>query len=580
MRHFCTIGTMLMIAVLAACNPSVVEPIERPCRELAAIDSLLWTQPDSALTRLFLCYDTVSDRHYANLLLSELLYKNDYEQTNRSELLEAVAYYDSVFDPFLAARAHYINGVGYYERDSVVLACKEYLKAAETMEEHFTEKELVGKKAKFMALSLTRLYSLYSNQYLHEQALFFGKASLVFYQKYNASPRHLALMLDEIGSHYDMMNNCDSAAYYYEKSMSVLPDTNSLTYRDVATRQAFLVYKKEKDPGRSLDQLQKLLGQAESPEERLSRYSIIGAIFYHEKLYDSALVYLNMVFQESQRIDAKKQAAEWLVEIYKHQGESPELFAEFLVPFANKEENKSAVKSQLSELYNNHKQRMTGYQHQHKLIRQARKTLMVIIVLFLVLLCFFVLYRTNKKKKLRLEAQIQEEQYAHEIKQKALSRRLKRSNEALQIHKKRASDLAKEAEHKRKQAVWSSLDDFIKEDICQIILALLANKIIKREAKRGDYPELQLNDTQLQALSLAAEKHFSGFEKTLTDLYPKISRNGINQCLLYLLNLEDVQIAALLSCDYTTIKRRSLKMKEAFNTEKGPRQFVRELVLR
>ena len=136
--------------------------------ELSAIDSLMWQRPDSALTCLLPYFDTccrdgvhtvstTNDCHYANLLLAELLYKNDNPQLNRAELLRAVDYYDSLCcrdaarhvstDPilmFLDARAHYINGVGYYERDSVVEACQEYLKALEVMEERFEEKELVG----------------------------------------------------------------------------------------------------------------------------------------------------------------------------------------------------------------------------------------------------------------------------------------------------------------------------------------------------------------------------------------------------------------------------------------------------
>ena len=72
---------------------------------------------------------------------------------------------------FLDARAYYINGVGYYENDSVVEACKEYLKALKVMEERFEEKELVGKKAQFMAMSYTRLTTLFSDLYFHEQAI-------------------------------------------------------------------------------------------------------------------------------------------------------------------------------------------------------------------------------------------------------------------------------------------------------------------------------------------------------------------------------------------------------------------------
>ena len=99
---------------------------------------------------------------------------------------------------FLTARAHYINGVGYYERDSVVDACKEYLKALEVMESHFEEKELVGNKAIFMALTCTRLTDLYADDFLQEQALDFGKLSLKYYQKYDAQPSHIAWVLNSI----------------------------------------------------------------------------------------------------------------------------------------------------------------------------------------------------------------------------------------------------------------------------------------------------------------------------------------------------------------------------------------------
>lgn len=48
---------------------------------------------------------------------------------------------------------------GYYELDSIVEACEEYILALEIMEEHFDEKELVGKKVRFMALTYTHLTS-------------------------------------------------------------------------------------------------------------------------------------------------------------------------------------------------------------------------------------------------------------------------------------------------------------------------------------------------------------------------------------------------------------------------------------
>ncbi len=113
----------LALAVLVACNGDKQDPrlVEGPAKELSAIDSLLWRQPDSALALLqdyLACRDaacnvsnandtiiedvaryvstTAYDRHYANLLLAELLYKKYYAQTNRAELLQAVGYFDSL----------------------------------------------------------------------------------------------------------------------------------------------------------------------------------------------------------------------------------------------------------------------------------------------------------------------------------------------------------------------------------------------------------------------------------------------------------------------------------------------------
>ena len=176
------IGILLVLLLFPYCGGREVQPSKGKDNNahaaLAGIDSLMWRRADSAFALLqeFVIspeaeeLDTF-DGHYCQLLISELLYKNDCEQTNREELLQAVSYFDSLVREapplqrgagglktpqfpdlndnitFLDSRTHYITGVGYYEKDSVVQACAEYLKALETMEEHFEEKDLVGKKA-------------------------------------------------------------------------------------------------------------------------------------------------------------------------------------------------------------------------------------------------------------------------------------------------------------------------------------------------------------------------------------------------------------------------------------------------
>ena len=584
--------------------------------ELSAIDSLMWQQPDSALTLLLPCFDTCCaaeyDRHYANLLLAELLYKNYEPQKNRVKLQAAVAYFDSLaqndnahtkrshcgLNPqspsqkdnfiFLAARTHYINGVGYYEMDSAVPACKEYIKALEIMENRFTKKDFVGDKAKFMALTYSHLTTLFSDFYLQEQAVYFGKQALEYYQKYDATPWHIAWILNEMGSHYEMMENYDSAKYYYYESLMILSDTNNLTYRDIATHLAILSYKKERASQFSLNRLHNILSRAESEKEYLARCLSIGEIYYLEQQFDSAWQYFGIVYERTGSVASKKLAAKRLLEICNTRESSTEIskYAAFVAQFATASENQGTQNSELVELYRQYLQNKAERIHAQK----NRKTTVWMMWIVGSLVVFIVLILTlnnivrsrNKKllvQKQAVEKQLEAESYSHKMKQEAIGGRLKKSNEALRLQKEETEKLLKALKANQRQTKWGHIDDLMNEEICKEIMTLLCDKKIKREAKSNAYPELHLSNSQLSLLSMAVEKHFSGFGKTLADRCPKISRDETNQCLLYLLNLEDVQIAALLSCDYSTVKRRSSRLKKAFGTEKELRLYIRELVL-
>ena len=88
-----TIIVFILSSVLAACHRPVetrfiASPEAVASPKLQAIDILMWQRPDSALAQLLPWFDTCCrdgvhtvsttfDRHYAHLLLAELLYKND-----------------------------------------------------------------------------------------------------------------------------------------------------------------------------------------------------------------------------------------------------------------------------------------------------------------------------------------------------------------------------------------------------------------------------------------------------------------------------------------------------------------------
>ena len=562
---------------------------------LASIDSLLWTQPDSAFAQLQdfdanHAIDSLApfNRHYFHLLLSELLYKNDYPQTNRNELLQAEAFFDSLVSTdgprvrddlaFLDARAHYIDGAGYYEMDSVVPACEHYLKALEVMEERFSEKELVGRKAQFMALAYTRLTDMFSGQYMHEQALYYGNQALHYYDRYEAEPWHVSWMLEETGVRHDILEKWDSAAYYYHEAEKKLSDTNTLIYRDIETHLSHLAYEMGGSPTVAMERLRELLSRSETPKEYYARCLVIGEVLFREQQYDSAWFYLDKVYQESESTKAKSQAAEWLAEIREHKGLDPGEYAAYLLPLANQEPNQSETKSLLAEQFGTHLGRIHDISHQRRIKRQMETALTIAGALVGLFLIYFIVFHVNKREKKRLESDIMEERFAHQAKQKALGAKLVKRNEALRMEVDENKKLHALLEAQRSRKTLGGYGEFMNEPICQTIVGRLKDQSVKRVAKYRDYPELKLTESELSQLAAAVANHFDGFGELLTALYPKITSNEINQCHLCLLNLPDAQIAALLHNDYSTVKRRSNKLRKAFSTEKTLQLFLMEKV--
>ena len=567
MRHFCAIGTLLMTAVLAACNPSVVEPEGRPCRELSAIDSLLWTQPDSALTRLLLCYDTVSDRHYANLLLAELLYKNDYAQTNRAELLEAVAHYDSLPCPFLAARSHYINGVGYYERDSVVPACEEYLKAVEIMEGSFPEKDLVGKKAKFMALTYTHICGLFSDQYLHQQAIYFGKRSLFYYNHHDAEPWHVAWMFDEIGSQYNMMQQWDSAEWYYDRAIAVLPDTNNLTYRDVSTVRAFLNYTVEKEPQHAIKRLRCLLAQAESEKEYWIRSLIIGEVFFHERQFDSAFLWLKNYHIHAIDLDSKVASAFLLKEICDTLGMTDEAaeFNRFLAESTFTTDHQSDLHSILMELYQSHRYKQWEIQHRRDTKEKNMKQYWYMGLLAVTVITVGFLIHWNHRKKIRAQEEklsVQQKKNRETIKKLSvqLEEKEKEKEQLLAEYERQESELKKKKDKTLNST--NTYKDFRKEAACQSIVSSIRSVRIKTDQKVTEYKNLALNPASYKNYLAAINRHGIDFLKRLKARYPHLTKAETKICCLVLLDLENKEMAVLLQISYQALGKQMNSLLE------------------
>ena len=547
------IYVVLMMVVMVGCTPPgplsegegtpTTSPRPSPVGEgvatlmLESIDSLMWKQPDSALKVMLEFAGSaeadsldVFEGHYCQVLIAELLFKNDYGQSNREEVLKAVHYFDSIVgmdgadargkadargasvqrrDAFLAARAHYINGVGYYERDSLIEACGEYLNALRMMEGHFEEKVLVGHKARFMALTYNRLVELFSAQYMQEPAIYCGKQSLAYDKKAQSSPDKIANTYFFIAKQYDKLEEADSAAYYYKMALETHPDRKTLVYRDAVCLLALSEFRAHHDTLASLDSLKSMMAQATSEAEMLTRFMAIGSIYHDIGQYDSAKVYLECAVEKYPR--GANTAAIYLRDIALKEGDTVKAnqYALILAEKGATAANNQARASQLNDMFQQHLQwEQEKAEAERRLAEQeaARRRLVrgvvTAVVVLLVLGVGLWWWMAKRKKEHEAEAQIlNEEKQQLQTQVNDALQQLQTVDDALQQLQTQADDALQQARAMLPQRVADLYRAKVPNRLERIMDEFEAAYPGAIERVAAAYPNLTKTETQLFVLS-------------------------------------------------------------------------------
>ena len=654
------IGIMLVLLLFPYCGRRDARQMDGQGNSahaaLAGIDSLMWRRADSAFAVLqeFVVgpeaeeLDTF-DGHYCQLLISELLYKNDCEQTNREELLQAVSYFDSLVREapplqrgagglktpqfpdlndnitFLDSRTHYITGVGYYEKDSVVQACAEYLKALETMEEHFEEKDLVGKKAQFMTYIYNRLGDMFEEQLLAEPAIACYKQALFYCRRESTSKYGIPVLLYRLGIQYDIVDQKDSTAFYYDEALANMPDFDNIHYRDLMVNKiVFAFYNLDYSTDSIIESLKHYVTLSADEEERTSRLLTLGNILFEAQQYDSSRVYLETIFEQQEDITSKIMAAENLSSIYQMEGDSvkAQKYASFLVGLTMSEIEKKTEVSKVNEMFKEHltkqQEKQAGLARE-KAVKKALKIIISIAIVVAIAIVIMAKLRSKKllkvqqedtdrkfgeseqqhKEELRQrqaeaekalkdkekhhqqemeakEAQarkeleerdkrhaevLEAERQTHRMEQAAISGRLKRSNQEVRELKGQIKQLDDLA---AKTEVAASFDE---EPICRLIMDRVNEGQFKSKIDYIIYKDSALDKQQLLDLRLAVDRHFGQFTARLKKAYPGLTNSDLDYCCLYLLGLTDADIAALMQRTYNTVFERNGKMRKIFGSE-------------
>jgi predicted negative regulator of RcsB-dependent stress response len=575
----------------------------------------MWQHADSALAVMMEFAGSeaadsmdVFEGHYCQVLIAELLFKNDYGQSNREEVLKAVHYFDSIVgmdgrsvdargvsvqerEGLLAARAHYINGVGFYERDSVVAACGEYLKALEMVETHFPGIETrhgtslqPNHLPRFMALTYNRLGDLFSGQFMQEPAIVCYKNSLFFSKIEPTSANGIANLMSHLGNQYSILQQKDSAGYYFNEAFKYFADTNNLAYRDLISGLALYNYYSGKGVESAVSDLKRMATQTKDEDERLTRFFTIGRIYYETRQFDSAMVYLTRVFENKDNVVMKRDAARSLRDIFQVKGDTLKAtqYAMFQAENAVSEAESNAQVSKLNELFQQHLQwEQERAEAERQQAARQRRNRMIVVVSVLVavaaLLAWLLIRRRMKQQRdeasqqmeaereaHRLESQRMEaEREAHRLEKASMSGRLKRSNQELRELKDQMRQQAGNGAPKQEAQAVSFND----EPICRLIMERVNEGQFKAQMDCKLYQDYALGKEQVMALREAADRHFNQFTVRLAKAYPTLTKGDLDYCCLYLLGLSDADISALMQRAYATVSERSRKIKTIFGTE-------------
>lgn len=630
------IGILLVLLLFPYCGGRESQPSEGKDNNahaaLAEIDSLMWRRADSAFVLLqeFVVspeakeLDTY-DEHYCQVLISELLYKNYKQQSNRNDLLRAVDYFDSIVaadeadrrkadargvslrerNAFLDARAHYIKGAGFYEQGNVVQACSEYLKALDVMEGYFEEKALTGKRAQFMANTYNRMGDLFSEQFMMESAITCYENALVYCKIESTSPIGISNILYRIGKQYDKKNEIENARLYYGRALKNMTVTDNIVYRDIVASKALCDYKMGDVPEQSLDELSIVIKQATTENERLNRYLTIGGIYFSEGIYDSALLYLKPVF-ENDEIGLQSQAASYLRIIYDSIGnrEQSNVYSRFLTHQNKSEGENKALVSELEAVfktYMNQKQKKEAEEARKKSIRETIEIVVFITALFILAILVIakqkskqllkkqqeetdrVLEETEQEheKELRLwqaeadrtleetekkhEKELENERLAYQKKQEALQQNLQEKEAHVNVLEKALIQQREEAEQRRMA--------FLKEPICEAIL----NKAKSKQITTRDVAHelgIALKDEDLERLGEAVAKYYDGFDHVLLSQCPNLKHGYLTLCHLHLLGLSESEIAALKNVSYSAIRKQNESLQEKLGVDENISAYV------
>ena len=493
---------------------------------------------------------------------------------------------------FICAKAHYYHAVGLTEKDDIVGACEHYLIALEIMEEDDVIKRLRDtktqrrkvlkkqrndekalcdsvtlrlcdsnkedyEKIRFVYLIHTRLGELFLSETCCDLSLINYKKAL-YYSNVIDNKLSTARTLKHIGYSYQMLNNADSALYFYNKSLRTSNDIDNKLDIDKCIAQIIYLNKGKRDSAYLL--LKNNLGIIDNENVKSSYCFTLGNMFYIEKVYDSALYYMEN-YQDNNNLTTKLAFATTLSAIYDSLGnyEKKAYYDNISNKLLKSNINKEVDKSKLQVLYNDYNEKKAEKARIKAKARTRRITMISCLGAIIAIMFVFIYIRCNyKKQNDKLKGEIND--YAKE--NKRLIDNFKKSNDKKDKIIKQQKKEISEIKNQFNNATGFNLEAYYDSDICKKILS------------RKDSDFSSLKEDELALLLKSANLYLNNISVRLREQFPALNHNDIYTICLIILNVEKNKLPHLLSRDRKTIWDRLDKIRKLMKIDAKQDLFI------
>ena len=559
---------------------------------------------------------------------------------------------------FICAKAHYYHAVGLTEKDDIVGACEHYLIALGIMEPLVETSPLwrlniedktktspqwrlmrkdkslktKGKKSvdccplsvdnpedyekiRFIALIYTRLGKLFLNENYSNLALIKYKNALKYYNIINDT-MYVSYTYKSLGNVCQLNGKLDSALYCYNESLRY--DSSLINKLDVEKNIAQILF--DKGDGDSAYLLIK------SNFEKIENYNakdsysfILGEMYFVDKVYDSAICYLERSFN-SQHYYTRLMSSRMLSVIYDSicNIDKKAYYDDIVSGLSIKSINKSVDTNKLQAVYDNYNKRKIERER-----AESKRNTIVLFVLFsvIVILAFIVIILITYRNKIRrnnlLDKLENKDNVINKINDDIRQRELEIDEYSKMIEEKKGCIVKLEKELKEKEQEISDRKtdiDTIENDLLIKIDELehlkeelsLKNKTIEKQQKefvklkqnvkrinenidfdgyynaeickrilgrkKSDFTAL--TDDELALLLDAADQHLGVMTETLSQKYPRLRKEDMYCISLILLNTNKSDYHYLLGRNRKTIWERINRIKSIMNIDDNKDLFL------